>query len=100
MKRNKLYDESAGKLGPKIGRDDVERTRLTDAEFERLSQHSQAIKVECDCEWANCMTCREIGKLMWYAGFKVSDERKYCDFRILKALVDELAALRKKTSVR
>ena len=96
MKRNKLYEETAGKLGPKIGRDGTKRLRLTDGEFERLYQHSQAIKVECDCEWDSCMTCREISQLMWCSGSDTIAGMKHIDFRIVKALVDELAELKAK----
>ena len=98
MKRNKLYDETVGNLGPKIGRDGVERIRLTDAEFGRLREYSQAIKVGCDCNWDNCTACRNIGKLKWYAGFDniglERDEKQ--DYRIVKALIDELAELKEK----
>jgi hypothetical protein len=85
MKMGKVFDDNAGKLGPYLGRDGVERTHLTNAELERLFLHSQNIKVECDCHMPGCKTCREIGKLKWYSD----------DYRIIKALVDELAKARK-----
>lgn len=98
MKKHMLFDETAGKLGPLIDRDGVERTRLTDAEFTRLLECSQAIRVGCSCNWSNCNACRKIAKLKWYAGFDniglERDEKQ--DYRIVKALVDELAELKRK----
>lgn len=79
-----LYDDQAGKLGVTLGRDGVERSKLTKPELDRLVIHSQAIKADCSCNFAACLACREIAKLQYYTK----------DYQIVKALVDELAELR------
>ena len=89
LERAKIFDDEAGKLGPQIGRDGVERTRLTDSEFQRLAKLSKEIKIECDCHFSACKTCRQIGKMKWYSE----------DYRITKALIDELAGYRKEWKV-
>lgn len=89
LSRAKLFDDEAGRLGPQVGRDGVERTRLTDSEFQRLAELSKEIKIECDCHYASCKTCRQIGKMKWYSE----------DYRIIKALIDELSEYRPVQSV-
>jgi len=84
MKAHQIFDDKAGKLGTTLSRDGVERTRLSEAEMKRLLIHSQNIEADCTCLWQSCKICRSVNKLKYYTN----------NYRILKALVEELGELK------
>jgi hypothetical protein len=47
--------------------------KLTDEELQILLNRCESIKVDCDCEWANCKTCRAIEKFKY-----MFDPRDHC----------------------